>query len=44
VKRDVSMGFGLLDHRGLRVVDLEYVGYREFKNSGLAHIQTSADM
>jgi hypothetical protein len=40
MKREVLIRSGPLDHRGLWVVDLEYLGYRELEESGLAHVQT----
>jgi hypothetical protein len=39
VKHEVPIRSGPLDHRGLWVVDLEYFGYRELEESGLAHVQ-----
>jgi hypothetical protein len=40
MKCEVPIRSGPLDHRGSWVVDLEYFGYRELEESGLAHVQT----
>jgi hypothetical protein len=40
VKCEVLIRSGPLDHRGMWVVDLEYFGYQELEESGLAHVQT----
>jgi hypothetical protein len=39
-KRKVPIRSGLLDHRGPWAIDIEYFGYRELEESGLAHVQT----
>jgi hypothetical protein len=41
VKHEIAIRSGPLDHRGLWTVDLEYFGYQELEESGLAHVQTS---
>jgi hypothetical protein len=40
VKHEIMIRSRPLDHRGLWTVDLEYFGYQELKESGLAHVQT----
>jgi hypothetical protein len=40
MKCEVPIRSGPLDHRGLWAIDLEYFGYQELEESGLAHVQT----